>query len=50
MGVGVAVSVVLRLVAVPVAAAARVTVLGGEQEVEQGSQRCRENLEVSVNI
>ena len=40
VGVGVAISVVLCLVSVPVAAAPRVTVLGGEQEVEQGSQRC----------
>ena len=43
VGVGVAVSVVLCLVSVPVAAAPRVTVLGGEQEVEQGYQRCGEN-------
>ena len=43
VGVGVAVSVVLCLVTVSVAATPRVTVLGGEQEVEQGSQRCGEN-------
>ena len=50
VGVGVSVSVVLCLVSVPVAAAPRVTVLGSEQEVEQSSQRYRDNKEVSVNI